>query len=59
MFGIGSYFGLKGEIDIDIVVVGEHRGDQIGRVFHGDDVSAWVAVLFDRWGWHPQRSAAG
>jgi hypothetical protein len=43
MFGVGGNFRLECSIDIFVVIVGEHRGDEVGYVFPWDDVPFWIS----------------
>jgi hypothetical protein len=46
MLCIGCNFRLEGSINIFVVIVGEHRGDEVGAVFHWYDVSFRIAWFF-------------
>jgi hypothetical protein len=57
MFGGGCYFGLECSINIFVVIVGEHGGDQIGAVLSWDAMPCGIAWFLLDQGWcHPRRS---
>jgi hypothetical protein len=46
MFGVGCYFWLECSINIFVVIVGEHRGDEVGGVFPWDVVPFGISWFF-------------
>jgi hypothetical protein len=59
MVGVSDNFGLECQIDIYLVVVTLHSGDQVRGVVYWYDVASWVSwmVLLDDC--HPWRCASG